>query len=205
MNIATIEVSGVRATAGDHAIIPAGIIGASVSFSFTDSRWNTLTKIAVFQGCVTRDVAITGDSVVIPYETVAEEGGELQVGVYGVDAGQNLVIPTLWATLGVIQQGTDPSGDPAADPSLPLWAELENRMDQIENNLEEQVSECIEDYLQENPMGGVDFETDATLTLKDGVLSVNTTNEMERDNTLPITSAGVYTTVGNIEALLKTI
>ena len=51
--------------------------------------------------------------------------------------------------------------------------------------------------------GGV--ETDATLTLKDGVLSVNTTNEMERDNTLPITSAGVYTTVGNIEALLKTI
>jgi hypothetical protein len=52
---------------------------------------------------------------------------------------------------------------------------------------------------------GVEFETDDTLTLKDGVLSVNTTNRMERDNTLPITSAGVYTTVGNIEALLKTI
>lgn len=49
------------------------------------------------------------------------------------------------------------------------------------------------------------FTTDKTLSLKDGVLSVNTTNNMEQDNTLPITSAGVYATVGNIEALLKTI
>lgn len=50
------------------------------------------------------------------------------------------------------------------------------------------------------------FTTDETLTLSaDGVLSVNTTNMAEQDNTLPITSAGVYATVGNIEALLKTI
>jgi hypothetical protein len=53
--------------------------------------------------------------------------------------------------------------------------------------------------------GNVDFQTDETLTLKDGVLSVNTTNDMEQNNTLPITSAGVFATVGNIEALLKTI
>ena len=52
---------------------------------------------------------------------------------------------------------------------------------------------------------GVDFGTDATLKLENGILSVNTTNDMEQDNTLPITSAGVFATVGNIEALLKTI
>jgi hypothetical protein len=51
----------------------------------------------------------------------------------------------------------------------------------------------------------VEIKTDHTLTLKDGMLSVNTTDQMEQDNTLPITSAGVYATVGNIEALLKTI
>lgn len=62
-----------------------------------------------------------------------------------------------------------------------------------------------EKFLEQVPGGGVKFETDETLTLKDGVLSVNTTNDMEKDNTLPITSAGVYATVGNIEALLKTI
>lgn len=53
--------------------------------------------------------------------------------------------------------------------------------------------------------GGVAFQTDETLKLENGILSVNTTDLMEQDNTLPITSAGVYATVGNIEALLKTI
>lgn len=52
---------------------------------------------------------------------------------------------------------------------------------------------------------GTPFETDETLILKDGVLRVNTTNEAEQDNTLPITSAGVHTQLGNIEVLLKTI
>ena len=51
----------------------------------------------------------------------------------------------------------------------------------------------------------VDFRTDETLILKDGILSVNTTDQMEQDNTLPMTSAGVFATVGNIEALLATI
>lgn len=53
---------------------------------------------------------------------------------------------------------------------------------------------------------GIDFTTDNTLILdENNVLRVNTTFEMEQDNTLPITSAGVYATVGNIEELLKTI
>lgn len=40
---------------------------------------------------------------------------------------------------------------------------------------------------------------------KDGVLSVATTNEAEEDNTKPITSAGVYTQLGNIESLLAAL
>lgn len=54
-------------------------------------------------------------------------------------------------------------------------------------------------------VGGIAFITDETLTLKDGVLSVNTAKEPDPDNTLPITSAAVATTVGNIGELLKTI
>lgn len=54
--------------------------------------------------------------------------------------------------------------------------------------------------------GGVDFTTDKTLTLSpEGVLSVNTADVVEADNTLPVTSAAVQVTVGNIEELLKTI
>lgn len=66
-------------------------------------------------------------------------------------------------------------------------------------------SQFVESRYIPDTGGNVDFNTDETLTLKDGILSVNTTNDMEQDNTLPITSAGVFATVGNIEALLKTI
>lgn len=73
-----------------------------------------------------------------------------------------------------------------------------------DKEFQEQVTTILTNYFKENPLG-VDFKPDETLILKDGVLSVNTTNKMEQDNTLPITSAGVFATVGNIEALLKTI
>lgn len=54
--------------------------------------------------------------------------------------------------------------------------------------------------------GGIDFTTDETLILDENhVLRVNTTSTVAGDNTLPITAAGVYTQVGNINALLATI
>lgn len=54
--------------------------------------------------------------------------------------------------------------------------------------------------------GGIDFTTDDTLVLdENNVLRVNTTDVVAADNTLPITSAGVQTVVGNINALLETI
>lgn len=86
---------------------------------------------------------------------------------------------------------------------------LEKRMDEWEKNgglTDEQVGEAVENYFKENPDAGTAFKTDGhTLKLEDGILSVNTTNDMEQDNTLPITSAGVYATVGNIGAILDTI
>ena len=83
-----------------------------------------------------------------------------------------------------------------------------------DNNLY-RVSRIVDDYvvligpatsIKGDPgADGISFETNDTLQLKDGILSVNTADVVEEDNTLPITSAAVFTTVGNIEALLKTI
>lgn len=53
--------------------------------------------------------------------------------------------------------------------------------------------------------GGVNYIIGDGLKLEGRTLSVDTATEVEQDNTKPITSAAVYTTVGNIEALLKTI
>ncbi len=85
---------------------------------------------------------------------------------------------------------------------------LLKRVDQIETNgvSDDQIEKAVTKYLDENPIDtGVQFETDKTLTLEDGVLSVNTADVVEEDNTLPVTSAAVYTEVGNINALLETI
>ena len=43
------------------------------------------------------------------------------------------------------------------------------------------------------------------LDVETNTLSVDATNSVEQDNTLPITSAAVYAEVGNINALLNTI
>lgn len=50
------------------------------------------------------------------------------------------------------------------------------------------------------------YSLDNTLSLsQEGKLSVNTAKDAQQDNTLPITSAAVYTELGNIDALLRTI
>lgn len=71
---------------------------------------------------------------------------------------------------------------------------------------DEQIEKAVNKYLDENPVeAGVKFKPDETLKLEDGILSVNTADKVEEDNTLPVTSAAVYTEVGNINALLATI
>lgn len=71
---------------------------------------------------------------------------------------------------------------------------------------EEQIQAAVNKYLDENPVeAGVQFKPDETLRLEGGILSVNTADKVEKDNTLPVTSAAVYTEVGNINALLATI
>lgn len=55
------------------------------------------------------------------------------------------------------------------------------------------------------PEGGMGYEIGHGLKVTGNTLEVDTAEEVERDNTLPITSAAVYTTVGNIEILLGTI
>ena len=86
-----------------------------------------------------------------------------------------------------------------ADPGGPLGIDTEA----TENSVNLITSDAVYKAMQNS---GVNFTTDETLTLSaDGVLSVNTANVVEADNTLPVTSAAVQITVGNIDALLKTI
>lgn len=229
---AKVIVCGAKAWAVDLNTITKGMTGAVVEFDYQDPMWEGLKKCVVFEGY---DEPVgdlrQGNTVKLPWEVTAQVGSMIKVGVYGEDAAGQTVIPTIWAELGTVKSapsgGFFPPGAPTPTPWAQIMAmigDLAGLSTKAKDNLvaainevldkvgtggavsDEQIAQAVADYLAENPVdAGVQFETDASLTLKDGVLSVNTTDQMEQDNTLPITSAGVFTTVGNIEALLATI
>lgn len=167
-----------------------------VCFDF-DKEWNEFeTKTARFyHGGEHTDIVFTGTECKVPKIFNVKR---MEVGVFAGD-----LCTTTPAVVHCRKSILCNSGVPAA-PKPDVYAQL---MELLENGVsEEQIKQTVTEYLEENPIDpGVKFETDNTLTLEDGILSVNTTNDMEQDNTLPITSAGVFATVGNIEALLKTI
>ena len=53
--------------------------------------------------------------------------------------------------------------------------------------------------------GGYNIGSGLKLDEETNTLSVDTAESVEKDNTKPVTSAAVYTEVGNINALLATI
>lgn len=92
-------------------------------FSFSD-EWEGLTKTAVFtNGKVTRDVILYDDTCYIPNEVLDDAEWNVSVGVYGTD-GANVILPTIWASLGIVQPGADPSGDPSIDPTPSLFDQM---------------------------------------------------------------------------------
>lgn len=119
-----IEVNGANAHVAERALLTSGAVGLTCEFAF-DRAWDGLMKTAVFRaGSVTRDVVDMEASVTVPHEVLETAGQKLLVGVYGVNEAGDVVIPTVWADMGLILSGADPSGDPGADPTLPVWAQV---------------------------------------------------------------------------------
>ena len=128
MIIANVAVDRVTARVSGCQAIPGGIIGAEVKLEFRDPAWDGLSKTAVFRGNEIRDALITGDTVVIPWETVTLAGQTLYMGVYGIGEAGTLEIPTVWAELGRIEGAAAPSGDPGAEASPELWAQIQGQI-----------------------------------------------------------------------------
>lgn len=194
-------------------LLTAGMAKAvTVEFVFSDD-WDGLTKTAVFSnGKTTVDVLAAnwdGDTVPIPHEVLAVPGRHARVGVYGADES-GVVLPTVWVSLGKVQPGADPSGDETADPSLPVWAQLQKQigdLDDLQTYNKGNIVEAINEARSSGGSGGGGYIIGDGLKLDaaTNTLSVDTAAAVEKDNTKPVTSAAVYTEVGNINALLATI
>lgn len=114
----------------------SGMVGAKIAFQFSE-EWNGLTKTAVFKtDGVQKDVLNVTDVCIIPHECFENAGERLVVGVYGTN-GNDVVIPTVYANLGRIKQGADPSGDESTEPSLPVWAQIQNDVSYLDTRVTE--------------------------------------------------------------------
>ena len=194
-------------------LLTAGMAKAvTVEFVFSDD-WDGLTKTAVFSnGKTTVDVLAAnwdGNTVPVPHEVLAVPGRHARVGVYGADES-GVVLPTVWVSLGKVQPGADPSGDASADPSLPVWAQLQSQigdLDDLKTYNKGNLVDAINEARSSGGSGGGGYTIGDGLKLDaaTNTLSVDTAAAVEKDNTKPVTSAAVYTEVGNINALLATI
>lgn len=194
-------------------LLTAGMSKAvTVQFVFSP-EWDGLTKTAVFSnGKTTVDVLAAnwdGDTVPVPHEVLAVPGRHARVGVYGADES-GVILPTVWVSLGKVQPGADPSGDASADPALPVWAQLQKQIGDLDDlktynkgNLVQAINEARQSGGGSG--GGYTIGDGLKLDAATNTLSVDTAAAVEKDNTKPVTSAAVYTEVGNINALLATI
>ena len=112
--------------------ITTGLTGKAVTFRLGEGWENVTARTAVFEGSgVTRDCLIENGEAVIPHECLTVPGGVLRCGVYGVEGDKKT--PTVYAELGQIERGADPSGDTSTDPTLAVWAQILARMGSLDD------------------------------------------------------------------------
>lgn len=92
-----------------------------VRFQFSED-WDGLTRTAVFQGGGKKVSVLLDDSgqCSVPWEALAASGGYLSAGVCGTGADGTVVLPTVWASLGFIQEGARAVVE-AQPPTPDLW------------------------------------------------------------------------------------
>lgn len=148
MKTIQITVTGNQTVVTQTAVPVSGTVGLPVDFIFDDA-WEGLNKTAVFRANgKSLDVLNVTDAVAVPWELLKNPGCRLWAGVYGTNSDGSLQIPTIWADLGIIQPGADPSGDESADPTLPVWEQIRAEVGDIEAALDGILA------IQENLIGG---------------------------------------------------
>ncbi len=156
--IATVCVSGAKAVAIDVQPIPRGITGAVVEFIYDDDLWAGLTKKVSFRGTAATEKVCEGDTVPFPAEVAQREKACVSVGVTGVSADGEMVIPTLWADLGTVKASAYGNYPAPGEPVPPVWAQILTMIGTLENlNTEarENLVAAINEALSKAGTGGI--------------------------------------------------
>lgn len=201
-------------TAGEDVISHNSDYVAKFEF---DEEWRDKVKTVYFvcEDGSYQAVVMSGNSCDVPM--MAGEHRRIFVGVQAGSAEKPSVLKTTRpCCLKVKDSIADYLGQPIPDPTPDVYQQIMALLEDIKQGevSPEDIQKAVDNYLTENPVrvdiattekaGIVTVGKNLSIT-KDGVLSVDTTNDAEQDNTKPITSAGVNLVVGNINALLAII
>lgn len=133
MEIAKILVNVTTGRCLTRKRIPAGAAGLTVAVEFADPVWESLEKTVMFRGSCSRIATeFDGGHVVIPWEVIETPGMYLHFGIWGTDPASDLQLPLIEVPIGLIESATDPEADPGSDPTLPIWALLQERVQRLE-------------------------------------------------------------------------
>ena len=99
-------------TASMQELLVEGAVNVNIVQFVFSSDWDGLTKTAVFQAGSNKYSVLLDESneAPIPWEVLQNPRRTLYAGVYGTN-GESLVLPTIWASLGTIQEGANPGKD----------------------------------------------------------------------------------------------
>lgn len=188
-----IKVKDKVAKQGDREVYVCGNSDFTVVFSF-DTEWDAYTaKTARFKyNGFFQDVVFTGNECPMP---IISNTNNIQIGVYAGDLHTTTAASIMARKSILCGDGTH--DEPPEDVYNQIMELFETAVS------DEKIEEVVEQYMAEHELE-VYTEGD-NISIEDGVISVLTTNDAEADNTLPITSAGVHTQIGNINVLLGTI
>lgn len=201
-------------TAGEDVISHNSDYVAEFEF---DEEWQDKVKTVYFvcEDGSYQAVVMSGNSCDVPM--LDGEHRRIFVGVQAGAAKKPSVLKTTRpCCLKVRDSIADLLGQPIPDPTPDVYQQIMALLEDIKQGevSPEDIQKAVDNYLTENPIS-VDIATTEKAGIvavgknlsitEDGVLSVDTTDSAEQDNTKPITSAGVNLVVGNINALLAII
>ena len=114
--------------------LTSGMVGQPIHFEYSHD-FDGLTLTAVFtDGKNTVNVANPGNECIIPHEVLTTVGATVKVGIYAV-RGEELVIPTVYATIGIVLRGANPNEGSSGSPTIPMWQQIQEIIGDL-NNLE---------------------------------------------------------------------
>lgn len=114
--------------------LTSGMVGQPIHFEYSHD-FDGLAITAVFtDGKNTVNVVNPGNECVIPHEVLTTVGATVKVGIYAV-RGDELVIPTVYATIGIVLRGANPNEDTSGSPTIPTWQKIQEIIGDL-NDLE---------------------------------------------------------------------